>query len=52
MKTPAIGLTAYARSEDRLRSLQAGYHIHLAKPIEPAELIETVASLAEHAKAM
>jgi hypothetical protein len=52
VKTPAIALTAFARSEDRLRSLQAGYQIHLAKPIEPAELIETVASLAEHAKAM
>ena len=31
---------------------QAGYQIDLAKPIEPAELIETVASLAEHAKAV
>ncbi len=52
VKTPAIALTAYARSDDRLRSLQAGYQIHLAKPIEPAELIETVASLAEHANAV
>jgi hypothetical protein len=52
VKTPAIALTAYARSDDRLRSLQAGYQIHLTKPIEPAELIETVASLAEHANAV
>ena len=52
VKTPAIALTAFARSDDRLRSLQAGYQIHLAKPIEPAELIETVASLAEHANAV
>ena len=34
-KTPAIALTAFARSEDRTRALLAGYQIHLAKPIEP-----------------
>jgi CheY-like chemotaxis protein/anti-sigma regulatory factor (Ser/Thr protein kinase) len=44
-KTPAIALTAFARSEDRTRALLAGYQIHLAKPIEPAELLATVASL-------
>ena len=45
-EVPAAALTAYARSEDRMRALQAGFQIHLAKPIDPAELITTIASLA------
>jgi signal transduction histidine kinase/CheY-like chemotaxis protein len=44
-RTPAIALTAYARAEDRARALEAGYQSHLAKPVEPAELIATVAEL-------
>jgi signal transduction histidine kinase len=43
---PAAALTAYARAEDRLRALEAGYQTHLAKPVDPAELIATVARLA------
>ena len=43
---PAAALTAYARSEDRMKALQAGFQLHLAKPIDPAELVTTVASLA------
>ncbi len=43
---PAIALTAFARSEDRTRALQAGFQAHLAKPVEPAELLATVASFA------
>jgi signal transduction histidine kinase/DNA-binding response OmpR family regulator len=43
--TPAIALTAYARDEDRVRALAAGFQMHLPKPIEPAELISAVASL-------
>ena len=43
---PAAALTAYAGVEDRMRSLLAGYQIHLAKPVDPAELIAVVASLA------
>lgn len=43
---PAIALTAYARSEDRMRSVRAGFQLHVAKPVEPAELITMVASLA------
>jgi CheY-like chemotaxis protein len=43
---PAIALTAFARSEDRTRALLAGYQMHVAKPVEPAELIASVASLA------
>jgi len=44
--TPAVALTAYARAEDRVRSLSAGYQMHLAKPFEPAELAVVIASLA------
>jgi PAS domain S-box-containing protein len=42
---PAVALTAFARSEDRVRSIQAGFQAHLTKPIEPAELLALVASL-------
>ncbi len=42
---PAVALTAYARSEDRLRALRSGYQMHVAKPVEAAELIAVVASL-------
>ena len=42
----AVALTAYARAADRVRALEAGFTMHLAKPIEPVELIVTVASLA------
>jgi signal transduction histidine kinase/CheY-like chemotaxis protein len=43
--TPAVALTAFARSADRTRAMLAGYQMHLAKPVEPAELIATVASV-------
>jgi CheY-like chemotaxis protein len=43
----AVALTAFARTEDRTRALRAGYQAHLAKPVESAELIATVASFAE-----
>jgi signal transduction histidine kinase/ActR/RegA family two-component response regulator len=42
--TPAIALTAYARVEDRMKAIEAGYQMHLAKPVEPAELITMVSS--------
>jgi PAS domain S-box-containing protein len=45
-EVPAAALTAYARSEDRMKALRAGFQIHLAKPIDPAELATTVAALA------
>ena len=44
--TPAAALTAYTRPEERLRALESGYQIHLPKPIEPAELVSAVATLA------
>ena len=43
---PAIALTAYARAEDRVRALRSGFQMHIAKPVEPAELITVVANLA------
>lgn len=43
---PAVALTAYARFEDRVRALSAGYQMHIAKPAEPAELAIVIASLA------
>jgi PAS domain S-box-containing protein len=43
--TPAVALTAHARVEDRLRALSAGYQAHVAKPVEPAELVAVIASL-------
>ena len=44
---PAAALTAYARAEDRMKSLQSGFQIHLAKPVDPAELVVAVAALAK-----
>ncbi|MCE9556737.1 MAG: response regulator [Planctomycetes bacterium] len=46
LNAPAIALTAFARPEDRIRSLQAGFQTHLPKPVEPRELIAVIASLA------
>src|SRR5262249_14672832 len=44
-RIPAIALTAYARTTDRLRSLSAGFQMHVTKPVDPAELLTIVASL-------
>ena len=44
-RIPAVALTAYARVEDRMRALSAGFQMHVPKPIEPAELIMIIASL-------
>jgi CheY-like chemotaxis protein len=46
---PALALTAYARAEDRVRAVRAGFQTHVVKPVEPAELITMVASLAGRA---
>ena len=45
----AIALTAYARPEDRMRALAAGFHMHVPKPVELAELLMVVATLAGRA---
>lgn len=44
---PAVALTAYARYEDRMRALASGFQMHVAKPVEPAELLMVVHSLLE-----
>ena len=46
-RIPALALTAFARSEDRKRSLQAGFQAHLAKPFDMAELALIVATLVD-----
>ncbi len=48
-KVPAIALTAFARSEDRTRALRAGFLVHVSKPVDPSELVATVASVAGRA---
>jgi len=45
-RIPAIALTAFARSEDRTRALRAGFLVHVAKPVDPSELVATIASVA------
>ena len=44
-RTPAIALTGYASRKDRERALEAGYHQHIAKPIEQADMIAAIAAL-------
>lgn len=44
---PAIALTAYAGEADRRKALEAGFHVHLAKPVEPADLVSAVAALTQ-----
>jgi signal transduction histidine kinase/ActR/RegA family two-component response regulator len=44
-RTPAIAVTAFARSEDRTAALRAGFLVHVSKPVEPSELVATVASV-------
>lgn len=44
-RIPAIALTAYARTEDRIRALASGFQSHVPKPVEPAEFITVVANL-------
>jgi PAS domain S-box-containing protein len=43
-RIPAVALTAFARTEDRLKALSAGYNMHVPKPVEPAELIVVIAN--------
>ena len=44
-EVPAAALTAYARSEDRIKALDRGFQLHLAKPVDPTELVVAIASL-------
>jgi CheY-like chemotaxis protein len=43
---PAAALTAFARSEDRIKALRSGFELHLSKPVDPGELVASVATLA------
>jgi CheY-like chemotaxis protein len=47
---PAVALTAFARAQDRLLALRAGYIVHLAKPVEAPELMAVVAAAARRAQ--
>ena len=47
-KVPAIALTAFAREEDRIRALNAGFQMHIAKPIDPDQFVLIVSELAVH----
>lgn len=47
---PAAALTAYARAEDRRKALDAGFMMHITKPVEPAELIAVMANLQRFAQ--
>jgi PAS domain S-box-containing protein len=44
-RTPAAALTTHSRVEDRVEALLAGFQMHLAKPVQPAELVAVVANL-------
>jgi PAS domain S-box-containing protein len=46
---PAAALSAYGRTDDRVQALLAGFQIHVPKPVQPAELVAVVASLARRA---
>jgi CheY-like chemotaxis protein len=45
-RIPALALTAYARTEDRIKALAAGFQMHIPKPVEPDELVLAISSLA------
>jgi signal transduction histidine kinase/ActR/RegA family two-component response regulator len=45
VEIPAAALTAFARSEDRTKALESGFEMHLAKPVDPGELVASVATL-------
>ncbi|NUO47568.1 MAG: PAS domain S-box protein [Polyangiaceae bacterium] len=47
--TPAVALTAYARAEDKSQAMEAGFDSHLAKPVDPTELIAVLSSLSRPA---
>ena len=44
-RIPAIALTAHASSDDRTKALRAGFQAHIAKPVEPRELVANIVSL-------
>jgi len=46
---PAAALTAFARSDDKVRAMRSGFQLHLSKPIEPGDLLAAAATLARRA---
>ena len=44
-RTPAVALTAYAGESDRALALDAGYQLHVAKPVDPAALVSLIEEL-------
>jgi CheY-like chemotaxis protein len=50
-RIPAVAVSAYASPDDRQRALRAGYHEHVAKPVEIAQLVNTIARLASRHQA-
>ncbi|HSE37686.1 MAG TPA: ATP-binding protein, partial [Blastocatellia bacterium] len=44
-RVPAVALTPYARAEDRMKALAAGFQMHVPKPVEPAELLTVLGSV-------
>jgi PAS domain S-box-containing protein len=49
-ETPAIALTAYARSQDRVQALESGFQMHIGKPADPAELVAAIAAFAKRTR--
>ncbi len=49
-ETVAVALTAFARAEDRIKALQVGFLNHVSKPVEPTELVATIAAVARQAR--
>jgi CheY-like chemotaxis protein len=47
-RIPAVALTAYADSEDRVHALEAGFQTHIGKPVEPEKLVEIIINLVAH----
>ena len=49
-RLPAVALTSLNRAEDRMNAFKAGYRIHVAKPVEPEEMVAVVKSLSVRSK--
>ncbi|MCA1584488.1 MAG: response regulator [Acidobacteria bacterium] len=49
-RVPAVALTAHARAEDRDEALEAGFQVHIAKPVAPDEFVEAISALARRSK--
>jgi CheY-like chemotaxis protein len=44
-QVPAVAVTAFTSDADRRRALEAGFQVHLSKPVDPSALVATVAAL-------